>query len=355
MWTEKNSSGFLSFFWKRGTLMAEKTEAGERKMEKISIIVKKDGTGDVTTITEAFKAAEQLAAELPVEIYVGAGVYKEKLSLEKDYVTLIGEDAQTTVITYDDYALFLMSDGIKRGTFRSYTMYVHGDAFTAKNLTIENTAGFGAKVGQAVALYADGARMKFENCRFLGRQDTLFTAPLPPTVVEWGGFRGPREHAPRDNGVHYYKNCYIEGDVDFIFGGATAYFEGCQIHSLSRGQEVNGYVTAASTPEGREYGYIFEQCRFTSDCEPETVYLGRPWRSFAKTVILRSELGEHIKREGWHDWNKEDARQTGFYAEFDNYGSGAVPDLREAWCHQLTEKEAEHYAKEKVLTDTFFS
>ena len=313
------------------------------------ITVKKDGTGDFTTLTEAFAKAETFPLEQPVEIRVGAGIYKEKLSLEKDYVTLTGESAEDTIITYDDYALFLMEDGIKRGTFRSYTMYVHGDAFVAKNVTIANTAGFGAKVGQAVALYADGAKMKFENCRFLGRQDTLFTAPLPPTVVEWGGFRGPRENAPRDHGVHYYKNCYIEGDVDFIFGGATAYFEGCQIHSLTRDQEVNGYVTAASTPEGKEYGYVFESCRFTSDCASETVYLGRPWRSFAKTVILHSELGAHIKREGWHDWNKEEVKETTFYAEYQNFGPGAAGNGRVDWSRCLNDEEAEFYSKERVL------
>ncbi len=331
-------------------------------MDKIIIKVEKDGAGDFSTLTEAFAYAETLAAEQPVEIMVAAGIYNEKLSLEKDNVTLIGAGAEETVITYDDYALFLMEDGIKRGTFRSYTMYVHGDRFTARNLTIANTAGFGAKTGQAVALYADGARMKFEKCRFLGRQDTLFTAPLPPTVVEWGGFRGPRENAPRDNGVHYYRNCYIEGDVDFIFGGATAYFEDCQIHSLTRDQQVNGYVTAASTPDGRRYGYVFDRCRFTSDCAAGTVYLGRPWRSFAKTVILRSELGPHIKKEGWHDWNKEDARETTYYAEYENFGPGAcgateekpVETERADWTYQLTAEAAEEYSKEKVLSDAFF-
>jgi len=324
-------------------------------MEKLVMKVNQDGTGDFRTLTEAFRAAEALAAERVVEIHVGAGVYKEKLSLEKDNVTLVGAGAEETVITYDDYALYLMpEEGVKRGTFRSYTMYVRGDRFSAKNLTIANTAGFGTKIGQAVALYADGARMKFENCRFLGRQDTLFTAPLPPTVVEWGGFRGPREHAPRDNGTHYYKNCYIEGDVDFIFGGATAYFEDCHIHSLTREQDVNGYVTAASTPEGREFGYVFWRCRFTSDCAPETVYLGRPWRSFAKTVILHSELGAHIKREGWHDWNKEDARQTTYYAEYGNFGPGAGSEHREGWSYQLSTEEVLRYSKEKVLSDVFF-
>ena len=177
-------------------------------METIIITVKQDGTGDVTSIAEAFALAMKTDMALGVEVRIGAGRYKEKLDLERDNVTLVGASAEETIIEFDDYGLFMMPEGVKRGTFRSYTMYVHGDNFTARNLTFKNTAGFGPKVGQAVAVYADGARMTFENCRFTGRQDTLFTAPLPPTVVEWGGFRGPRENEPRDNGTHYYKNCY---------------------------------------------------------------------------------------------------------------------------------------------------
>ena len=318
-------------------------------METKTIYVNPDGTKDASTLADAFALAMQTSKETAVEICLAAGTYKEKLDLIRDNVTLIGEDPLNTVITFDDYALFLMPDELKRGTFRSYTIFLHGDNITVKNITFANTAGYGPKIGQAVAVYADGARMTFENCRFLGRQDTLFTAPLPPTVIEWGGFRGPRENAPRDNGTHYYKNCYIEGDVDFIFGGATAYFEDCEIRSLSRGNDPEGFVTAASTPEGRTYGYVFKHCRFTSDCAPETVYLGRPWRNFAKTVIMNSELGAHIKKEGWHDWNKEDARTQTFYAEYHNYGPGASPETRVSWSHQLTEEEAKEYTKEKVL------
>lgn len=317
------------------------------------IRVQQNGTGDATTLAEAVALAQQVPADNAVEIQIGAGTYKEKLELVRDNVTLVGEATETTILTYDDYGLFLMPDDIKRGTFRSYTIFVHGDRFTAKNITFANTAGFGPKIGQAVAVYADGARMTFENCRFLGRQDTLFTAPLPPTVIEWGGFRGPRENDPRDDGTHYYKNCYIEGDVDYIFGSATAYFEECEIHSLARDTNPEGYVTAASTPEGKPYGYVFDRCRFTSDCAPETVYLGRPWRSYAKTVILRSELGAHIKKEGWHDWNKEEAKGLAYYAEYENYGPGASPETRVSWSHQLTEAEAALYQKELVLKDFF--
>lgn len=313
------------------------------------ITVNQNGTKDAATLQEAFALAQAAPEDFAVEIHIAPGLYKEKPELERSNVTLIGEDAKNTILSFDDYGLFIMPDGIKRGTFRSYTLYVHGNHFTAKNLTFENTAGYGPKIGQAVAVYADGDYMTFENCRFLGRQDTLFTAPLPPTVIEWGGFRGPRENAPRDNGTHYYKNCYIEGDVDFIFGGATAYFEECQIHSLTRNSDPDGYITAASTPEGKPFGYVFQKCRFTSDCAPETVYLGRPWRNFAKTVILNSELGPHIKKEGWHDWNKEEAREQAYYAEYQNFGPGASPETRVSWSHQLSDEEAIKYTKENIL------
>lgn len=317
-------------------------------MEAYRITVRQDGTGMTTTITEAI----ELAAEhprVPVEIMIGAGKYREKLLLTRNAVTLIGEEGRT-VITGDDAALTLLpEEGRKRGTFRTQTVFLDGADITVKGITFENTAGFGAKVGQALAVYADGARLRFFDCRFLGRQDTLFTAPLPPTEVEAGGFLGPKEHAPRSRSVQYYEDCYIEGDVDFIFGGATAFFERCEIHSLSRNQEVNGYITAASTPEEQAFGYVFDHCRFTSDCAPETVYLGRPWRNFAKVAILHSELGAHIKREGWHDWNKEEAHTGTYFAEYGNTGPGADCSARVAWCHPLTEKEAASYTKKQVI------
>lgn len=328
-------------------------------MKQYTVKVRKDGSGDTETIAKAIEIAEAMQQnagneEIAVEINIGAGSYREKLQLTQNHVSLVARGKDKVIIEYGDYAQMLLPDGIKRGTFRTQTVFVRADDFFAKNITFCNMAGFGAKIGQAVAFYADGTNMRFEGCRFLGRQDTLFTAPLPPSVIEAGGFRGPGEKAPRKNGVHYYKDCYIEGDVDFIFGGAAAFFEGCEIRSLNRGEAVNGYITAASTPEGREYGYVFDHCRFTSDCPPETVYLGRPWRSFAKTVILNSELGAHIKKEGWHDWNKADARNSVFYAEYGNYGAGAETSGRVDWCHILTAEEAAHFTKERVLSGTFF-
>jgi len=170
----------------------------------------------------------------------------------------------------------------------------------------------------------------------MSRQDTLFTAPLPPREIEPNGFIGPKQHAPRIPQRQVYRRCYIQGDVDFIFGGAAAWFEACEIRSV----DGEGYVTAASTPEGQKYGYVFSNCRFTNDGVAKNVYLGRPWRNFAKTVLVCCELGNHIRPEGFHDWNKAAAHETIFYAEYGCFGPGAQGE-RASFVHRLTKEEAE--------------
>ena len=197
-----------------------------------------------------------------------------------------------------------------------------------------------------------------DSCRLIGHQDTLFTGPLPPKEIEPDGFIGPKQFAPRINGRQYYKNCYICGDIDFIFGSATAYFESCVIESLCRTTNANGiqgYITAASTPEGQEYGYIFSDCRFISkDCPAGSVYLGRPWRDYAKTILISCELGAHIHPAGFHDWNRENTHDTVYYAEYASFP--ATSDYRPLsdradFVQNLNEQQAGYFAKELVLGD----
>lgn len=312
------------------------------------IVIAKDGSGDFISINEALKAVGT-EGEKPLTFFIKKGVYHERLEIFRPFLTFEGEDANETVITYHLGAKMLMEDGTRRGTFRSYSVFIDTHDFTAKNLTFENSAGPGAVAGQALALYVDGDRIVFENCRLLASQDTLFTGPLPPKEIEKNGFIGPKQFAPRINGRHYYKDCYIRGDIDFIFGSATAYFENCEIFSQDIGKEVNGYVTAASTPEGQEYGYVFNHCRFVSDCPPESVYLGRPWRNFAKVVIMNSYLGPHIRKEGWHDWGKTDAHDTLYFAESENYGPGAENRKKPDWVDCFGKEGQSFYQKERVL------
>ena len=308
----------------------------------------------------------------PVIIEIAPGIYHEKLTLNKPYITLRGmsENSSDTVISYDDYALDLMEDGSKRGTFRTYTLFIDTHDVTLQHLTIENASGDSATHGQAIALYADGDRLMIDSCRLLGHQDTLFTGPLPEKERQPGGFIGPKQFAPRINGRHYYKNCYICGDIDFIFGSATAYFEHCIIESLLRTKTsaqsdalsdtsafplIQGYVTAASTPKGQTYGYVFSDCRFISkDCPAGSVYLGRPWRDYAKTILISCELGAHIHPAGFHDWNRENTHETVCYAEYASYP--AVSDCRPLsdqadFVQNLDEQQAGHFSRKLVLGD----
>lgn len=154
------------------------------------LTVAKTGSGNFQSISAALTELEK-HPEYPKTIYIQSGIYKERVTLHTPGITLIGENPADTIITEGLYANMDMPDNSKRGTFRSYTMLVDADNITLKNLTIENSAGDGRKVGQALALYADGDQLCVQNCRLLGHQDTLFTGPLPPREREPGGFTGP--------------------------------------------------------------------------------------------------------------------------------------------------------------------
>lgn len=317
----------------------------------IKITVGSDTDCDFTSIADALRSIPS-DNKVPTTIYIKNGTYHEKVMVMVPFVTLEGEDKEKTVITYGDYAKMTFPDGSFIRTFNTYTVFIGADDVTIKNMTIENTAGLGETVGQAVALYVEGSRVKVEDTRLLANQDTLFTGPLPHKPVEGNDFGGPMEGKERIVGKQYYKNCYIEGNIDFIFGSAIAIFDHCELFSIDLGKEENGYVTAASTYEGAEFGYVFMDCRFTSNAKAETVYLGRPWREYAKTVLIDCEIGPHIHREGWHDWDKELARAVSYYGEYNSTtpdGRSVDTTNRVAWSHRLTKEEAGMYTLERIL------
>lgn len=313
------------------------------------ITVSKDNTGDFTTIQEAIDSI----TTFPNEIFVKDGVYYEKLELKHSDVTIRGESKEGTIIVYNDYAKMIMEDGSKRGTFRSYTFLAIGDNITLENLTIENNAGYGTVVEQAVALFIEGDNVKVKNCKLLGHQDTLYTGPLPKKAAKPGGFVGPTEFMDRKVGRQLYENCFICGEVDFIFGSAIAYFDNCDIFCLNRGKTVNGYMTAPSTYENCKYGYVFNSCRITGNCPPQTFFLGRPWRIYGKTVLLNCEIDDLICKEGFDDWNKPESHDTAFFAEYNCSGKGSDTSMRAPFVHQLTDEQALEYTKEKVLSYVF--
>ena len=288
-----------------------------------TLVVSRDGTGEFRTIDEAIEVCRAFMDYTKV-IYVKKGVYKEKLIIPSwlTNITICGEDRDNTIITWDDHANIKMPvggldsetavKGKPMGTFRTYTLKVQGSYITLKDITIENNA---AKLGQAVALHTEGDHILVQNCRLLGNQDTVYT-----------GVGGTR--------VAFY-DCYIEGTTDFIFGPSIAWFQNCEIHS-----KANSYITAASTPAGQKYGYVFYKCRLTADKDVDKVYLGRPWRPFAATIFMDCELGKHIRPKGWHNWNNAKNEETARYAEYGNKGEGASTKNRVKWSKQLSKKEA---------------
>ena len=296
------------------------------------IIVALDGTGNYTSIQEAFNSTRDVSS-LRVEIRIKNGVYHEKLNIPswKTNISLIGESKEATIISFDDYSGKKLAGGKdqygrdKFGTFTSYTVLVQGNGFIAENLTIENTAG---KVGQAVALHIEADRVLIKNCRLLGNQDTLYLT--------------------KENARQYFLDCYIEGTTDFIFGEAIAVFENCVIKSL-----VNSYITAASTQQGQKFGFVFLSCKLIADATATKVFLGRPWRPFAKTVFLYCELGPHIVAEGWNEWKGDamfpDKEKTTYYAEFENTGAGSNIQARVSWSKQLSKKESKQYQSKNIL------
>ncbi|WP_163707754.1 pectinesterase family protein [Mangrovibacterium lignilyticum] len=297
-----------------GTAMSSKAEVN------YEMTVAKDGSGDFTSIQAAINATKAFP-DKPIVIHIKKGIYIEKVCVYSwnNKLTLKGEDVNETIITYDDH--FEKLNLGRNSTFHTYTVKVEANDFAAENLTIMNSSG---PVGQAVALHVEGDRCQFRNCRILGHQDTLYAAG-----------EGSRQ---------YYKDCFIEGTTDFIFGEAIAVFDSCTINSKS-----DSYVTAASTSENQPFGYVFLNCTLTADEGVASCYLGRPWRAYAKVVYLNCALGDHILAQGWSNWSGTERDQTAFYAEFESTGAGANAEERVSWSHQLSAKEAKEYTLENIF------
>ncbi|WP_081417500.1 pectinesterase family protein [Paenibacillus sp. Soil522] len=286
-----------------------------------TIVVAKDGTGDFTTIQAAINAIPANNTKRTV-IYIRNGVYREQIVVpaNKPYVSFIGESATGTILVYHLNVGSKHPDGTPMSTLETVTAVVQGNDFSAENMTFQNDSGQGT--GQALAGYLTGDRSVFKNVRFLGFQDTIFIA-----------------------GRMYFKECYIEGDVDFIYGPATAFFENNHLHSKRRG----GYITAANTDQNNPYGYVFVGAKITADEGITSGYLGRPWRAYANVVFLDSWMDAFLAGPGWHNWGNPDNELTARYAEYNTSGPGNDPAHRVNWQKQLTPEEANAYTLQQVL------
>lgn len=283
-----------------------------------TIVVDRNGTGHFRTIQQAIDSVRAFNPTGTVTIFIKKGFYKEKLIIPTHVCNLhiVGEDRDRTIINYDDHANIN-----KMGTFKTFTLKISGNDILMENFTVENSA---AQMGQAVALHVEGDRITFRNCRFLGNQDTIY--------------------AGRENSRQLFDNCYIEGTTDFIFGPATAWFEGCSIHC-----KRNSYITAANTPQNIDYGFIFNNCTVTLADSVNAVYLGRTWRAYSMTVFMNCTLPKGIHPNGWDNWRNPENEKTVRYSEFNNTGEGAATNERVKWIKLLSRKDASKITMEEVF------
>lgn len=293
----------------------------------IKVVVAQDGSGDFNSIQKAIDSLRDLGPGEAL-VYVKSGTYNEKIEIRssKHHITIQGEDRENTIIVNDDYSGKIDEcTQEKMTTFNSYTFLIVGDDIKIENITIKNSS---CNQGQAVALHVEGDRFIMKNSNILGCQDTLYTAT--------------------NQSRQYYENCHIEGTTDFIFGQATAVFQNCTIKNLT-----DSYATAAATDKDNPYGYVFFNCDLIAKEGVTKAFFGRPWRPYAKTVFINSNIGKHIVPEGWHAWPGDkmfpEKEKTAYYAEFNNKGEGSETSKRVSWSHQLTKKETKKYTLANIF------
>ena len=295
---------------------------GNNASVKYDITVANDGTGTFKTVQEAFNAIPE-HSQKAIVVFIRNGVYKEKLvlSASRTNVHLIGENADSVVLTYDDHSGRKVGEDTLN-TYNCYSTSIESDDFTAENITFENNAGFTA--GQSVALQILGDRIKLVHCRLVGFQDVFFT---------------------KGTGRCYVSDSYIEGTTDFIFGASILVLNKCTIVSKKK-----SHVTAASTPQGNKFGYVLMGCTLKATDGIQDVSLGRPWRPYAQVVYIGCEIGGHIGATGWNNFHDPEKEKTAYFAEYQCTGPGADRSGRLAWTHVLTPEEATRYTLKNIFS-----
>jgi len=275
----------------------------------------------------------------PATIYLAEGTYYTKVEIKCDGVKIIGANRETTVITYDDYARKIHADGKEYNTFRTYTVCVSGENAALENLTVINSNENPSAEGQCVALSVNAKKFYGKNLSLKSMQDTLFLAPFPDDlVIRYRGFIPENQLYMDGTSLHLFENCEISGTVDFIFGGAEAYFKNCRIISRAEKRGI-GFIAAPCHHLVQKGGFYFVDCELVNGGANENeVFLARPWRDFGKCAFINCSLGNHVKGELFDKWNDTERDKT---ARFYYYGLKSDTPLRPvSWAHELTPAQA---------------
>ncbi|CAN0902886.1 Pectinesterase 3 [Linum grandiflorum] len=284
------------------------------------VVVAADGSGKYRKVSEAVAAAPSKSSKRYV-IRIKAGVYRENVEVPKDKTNImfVGDGRSNTIITGNKNVV----DGST--TFNSATVAVVGQGFLARDITFQNTAG--PSKHQAVALRVGADLAAFYKCDFLAYQDTLYV------------------HSNRQ----FFINCLVVGTVDFIFGNSAAVFQNCDIHARRPNPGQKNMLTAhGRTDPNQNTGIVIQKSRIGATRDLQSVkgsfgtYLGRPWKAYARTVIMQSTISDVVHPAGWHEWDGNFALDTLFYGEHKNSGGGAGVNGRIKWKgHKVISSDAE--------------
>lgn len=273
-------------------------------------------------------------------LFLKRGIYKEKVKIDIPNITIIGEDKTETIIENMDYSPKIHKDNKEFITFRTWTVMVLADNITISNITIKNASIPASKYGQAVALHVLGDNFKMDNSRLLGDQDTLFCGPLPPDLaLRYVDFLSEDERKEKES-KQLYLNTYIEGGVDFIFGSGNATFKNCHFHSI---EPTLGYFFAPSHSKSQKYGFSVIDSTFSG--LPNTMYIARPWRDFAKVIIINSTiLNDVLFSEGFSNWVGTTRYKTARFYEYNTKNINTHTFVN--WSHHLTKDEIKEHIPE---------
>jgi pectin methylesterase-like acyl-CoA thioesterase len=275
-----------------------------------TIAVAKDASGQYSTLQAALDSITK-GSSTPIRINVKAGTYKEKITIaDRTNLCLVGDAATTTILTFGD------SNSSVGSTSGSASVLISANDFSAAQLTIENSYGSGS---QAVALRTTGQRQQFLDCRFVGYQDTLYV----------------------HSGTQYFRNCYVQGNTDYVFGGATAILQNCEVRNVEKGSAVAAPNTASSTA----YGIVFLGGQFSAVAGISGVALARPWGADGAAAFLNATLGAHISANGFTSMSGNDPANARF-SEYQSTGAGANASSRSSY--QMTAAQAANYTIAKI-------